>query len=153
MSTQPSATSPKLGLWVRMSVSKENLLQLAGLVTGAYLLGLATHLQAAGAVPFALMLTVITSRSAFPPLLPWYTKVVPGLRGKYLLSILDQSTEEYNDSDQPADHDSALEVESDIRAARSLATCSCWASTIVRIIGTRHRVNSRAALINTMPGA
>ena len=88
MSTQPSATSPKLGLWVRMSVSKENLLQLAGLVTGAYLLGLATHLQAAGAVPFALMLTVITSRSAFPPLLPWYTKVVPGLRGKYLLSIL-----------------------------------------------------------------
>src|ERR671938_2160972 len=32
--------------------------------------------------------TLITSRSGFPPLLPWYTKVVPGFRGKYLLSIL-----------------------------------------------------------------
>src|SRR5215211_782447 len=39
--------------------------------------------------------TVITSRSAFPPLLPRYTKVVPGFRGKYLLSILVVKSEEF----------------------------------------------------------
>lgn len=56
MSTKPSATSPKPGLWVRMSVAKGNLLQLVGLVIGASLLDLAAHLQAAGAVRVALML-------------------------------------------------------------------------------------------------
>src|SRR5215218_1724169 len=40
----------------------------------------------------------------------------------------------------------------DVPAARSLASSSCWASTMVRIVGTRNRVNTRAALINTMPG-
>jgi hypothetical protein len=40
----------------------------------------------------------------------------------------------------------------DILAGRSLASSSCWASTMVRIVGTCNRVNTRAALISTMPG-
>ncbi len=58
MSTQPSysASSPKPGLWIRMSVAKGNLVQLAGLVIGASLLDLAAHLRATGVVRVALML-------------------------------------------------------------------------------------------------
>jgi hypothetical protein len=56
VSVRPSSDSPRPRLWLRMSVAKGNLIQLAGLVLGTSLLYLAAYLQTAGAVRVALML-------------------------------------------------------------------------------------------------
>jgi hypothetical protein len=51
-----SSGSPKPGLWTRMSVSKGNLVQLAGLVLGALLMVIAANFRAAEVVRVVLML-------------------------------------------------------------------------------------------------
>ena len=56
MTAGASSGSPKPGLWTRMSVSKGNLVQLAGLVLGALLMVIAANFRAAEVVRVVLML-------------------------------------------------------------------------------------------------